>query len=298
MISAGFVATTLIDCPWAKDDMARALNAIDSRQSRRAARLATALVKQFAQPPSLRTLRGFLIRHAGFRQFCERARLVDVAALMEFKPGRSVTDWNLPNFAGEAELAFWLGLSWPWVQWLANELKPHYVPRLVRKRVIGWRLVESPKPRLTQVQRLIAHQILNRIPPHSAAHGFVVGRSAMTFVQSHVAKDFVLWLDLKDFFPSVDPGRVFGVFRQAGYPYHVCRLDPFMYDGHGPVSFRRGSGLDRFLGKDPIAIAVPSSSPATRRTDVASIGQLGRIPFGLSAGWFGGSLRRELFAIR
>jgi RNA-directed DNA polymerase len=64
--------------------------------------------------------------------------------------------------------------------------------------------------------------ILNRIPVHPNAHGFVRGRSAITFAREHANADVVVRLDLRNFFVSIDAGRVYGVFRTAGYPESVA----------------------------------------------------------------------------
>jgi RNA-directed DNA polymerase len=70
----------------------------------------------------------------------------------------------------------------------------------------------------------VLHGILDLIPVHDAAHGFVRGRSARTHAALHVGQEVVLRLDLEDFFASVAAGRVFGIFRSAGYPEPVAHV--------------------------------------------------------------------------
>jgi hypothetical protein len=52
----------------------------------------------------------------------------------------------------------------------------------------GFRLLEAPKVRLKSLQKQIVEEILDKIPVHSAAHGFVKGRSILTFATLHVNK--------------------------------------------------------------------------------------------------------------
>ena len=59
--------------------------------------------------------------------------------------------------------------------------------------------------------------MLNRVPPHTAAHGFVRGRSVVTAAQPHVGADVVVRLDLDAFFASVPVGRVFETLCSIGY---------------------------------------------------------------------------------
>jgi hypothetical protein len=84
------------------------------------------------------------------------------------------------------------------------------------------RLIESPKQRLREIQRHLLATIVNRVPPHPAAHGFVRGRSAVTFALEHSGADVVIRLDLHDFFGSITAGRIYGIFRTAGYPESVA----------------------------------------------------------------------------
>jgi hypothetical protein len=84
------------------------------------------------------------------------------------------------------------------------------------------RLLERPKRRLKEVQRIVLREVLDAIPPHDAAHGFRRDRSATTNAAQHVGREVVLRFDLEDFFAAVTAGRVFGLFRLAGYPEGVA----------------------------------------------------------------------------
>lgn len=88
----------------------------------------------------------------------------------------------------------------------------------------GRRLIEIPKPRIKAVQRRVLRRILDAIPAHECAEGFVRGRSALSHAAHHVSSAALLCLDLEDFFTSIPYGRVFRVFHAAGYPVPVARL--------------------------------------------------------------------------
>ena len=132
-------------------------------------------------------------------------------------------DWNLPTFESLRQMAGQFGISVRCLQWLTNDglsldAHPrHYVATWIRKRQDGFRLIESPKPVLKQIQQTILRDILNLMPPHFAAHGFRKNRDVISFIKEHVDKPFCLRMDLKDFFPSVSGGRVMGIFSSAGY---------------------------------------------------------------------------------
>jgi hypothetical protein len=100
----------------------------------------------------------------------------------------------------------------------------HYRYALVPKPSGGVRLLEAPKARLKAVQRRILHEILDQVPVHGAAHGFVGGRSCLTGAQIHAGEKVVAAFDLAGFFPSIGRARVHGLFRRLGYPWAVARL--------------------------------------------------------------------------
>ncbi|MEM1443123.1 MAG: reverse transcriptase family protein [Verrucomicrobiota bacterium] len=86
------------------------------------------------------------------------------------------------------------------------------------------RLIESPKPLLKLTQNIIREKILEPVPLHEAANGFVRGKSIFDYVKPHVGRRMVLKLDLKDFFPGVTEARVIRLFLTMGYPEPVANL--------------------------------------------------------------------------
>jgi retron-type reverse transcriptase len=77
---------------------------------------------------------------------------------------------------------------------------------------------------MAQCQQWIKENILDRIPLHDAAHGFVAGRSTMSNAVPHVRRDVVVNADLKEFFPSITFPRVKGVFQELGYSPAVATV--------------------------------------------------------------------------
>ena len=84
------------------------------------------------------------------------------------------------------------------------------------------RIIEAPKQILKSLQRAILRGIVERIPDHGSAYGFVPGRNCLDAAQQHVGEPVVVRFDLQDFFPSIHAGRVLGLFRSLGYPQAVA----------------------------------------------------------------------------
>lgn len=100
----------------------------------------------------------------------------------------------------------------------------HYTTFRIRKRSGGSREITAPRPALKQVQEWIHRNLLSRLEPHDACHGFVSGRSIATNAEPHVQAELILKLDIKDFFPSVRRQEVFRTFRRSGYGQEVAHV--------------------------------------------------------------------------
>jgi RNA-directed DNA polymerase len=149
-------------------------------------------------------------------------------------PSQPGHDWPVAVIPSVAALAETLELSEGQLAWLADvrslecsvaeEKLRNYRYRIVPRPAGLARVIEAPKARLKEVQRWILREILDHVPPHQAAHGFAGGRSAVTAARMHTGREAVLHLDLKDFFASIAAGRVYGIFRTAGYKPVVAHV--------------------------------------------------------------------------
>jgi RNA-directed DNA polymerase len=135
--------------------------------------------------------------------------------------------YSFPVLRTPEQLAQWLELPIGRLAWLVHryaddsrpqsEREAHYHYHWLSKRSGGRRLIESPKRTLKQVQRRILREILEKVPPHDAAHGFSAGRSILTNARPHVKQAVVVKFDLANFYPNVTFARVTAIFRSLGY---------------------------------------------------------------------------------
>jgi len=151
------------------------------------------------------------------------------------QPVEAAKSWEIPAIRDVDGLAQWLGVSVANLEWFADlgqfesargETKKlqHYDYQFRLKASGAYRLIEAPKPRLKELQRQVLVWMLDRVPAHAAAHGFVRGRSIQSFAEPHNGQDVVLRIDLKEFFPSIRAARVQALFRTMGYPEPVADL--------------------------------------------------------------------------
>lgn len=95
--------------------------------------------------------------------------------------------------------------------------KSHYVEFKIPKRQGGVRQISAPKDALKLIQAKLNQVLCAVYQPRACVHGFVIGRGIVSNAQRHVNRRYVLNIDLKDFFPSINFGRVRGLFMAAPY---------------------------------------------------------------------------------
>ncbi len=92
-----------------------------------------------------------------------------------------------------------------------------YTTYSVPKRRGGERVISSPITALKLIQRKLNQVLQAVLELKPSVHGFVRGRGIVTNASSHVGRCQVLNVDLQDFFPTINFGRVRGVFRAKPY---------------------------------------------------------------------------------
>jgi len=199
-------------------------------------RLVRQILARFREPPTadLRALRELIETSRSFRSaFTGWTPRPGIAAVVANQPSMAQSRWSVPELCTSHELAGWCGWSDSELDWFADlkqlnsrsaeRALQHYSFQWLPKRRGGYRLLEAPKSRLKSVQRRILHEILDQVPTHEAAHGFVRGRSALSLARTHSGQTVLLRLDLEEFFASIGAPRVHRVFRSLGYPDEVAR---------------------------------------------------------------------------
>src|SRR5262249_18839188 len=145
-------------------------------------------------PPSPAWLVAFLLGSRRFDRASARlsngaARTPAVLRPARFSPAPRFAHLDVPRLATPGDLADWLEISIEPLEWFADAkdrhrrttvpILQHYAYAFAPKKSGPPRLIESPKPRLKAIQRRILRGILDAVPVHDCAHGFVAGRSCL-----------------------------------------------------------------------------------------------------------------------
>ena len=115
-----------------------------------------------------------------------------------------------------------LGMSYASLTYLIySESSPRYTRFQIRKRRGGARDISSPTGALKSVQRnlSVVLQAVYSERLRANVHGFVPGRGIMSNAREHLGNEWVLNVDLEDFFGSINFGRVRGLF--ASWPFDL-----------------------------------------------------------------------------
>jgi len=135
---------------------------------------------------------------------------------------------KLPVLSTAHDLSQAMGISLAELRFMSFSRKVstlrHYKQFDLSKKSGGVRRIAAPMPRLKRLQYWILDNILNKLPLHTAAHGFVSGRSILSNAKGHVGSEIVVNLDLENFFPTIVYRRVKGLFKSFGYSDQVSTI--------------------------------------------------------------------------
>lgn len=101
----------------------------------------------------------------------------------------------------------------------------------LRKRIPGRsrrRIISIPPNRLLEVQRWIAQNVLRFTEPSRASFAYHPNSSPVLAAEEHCGCEWLLKVDIEDFFHSITEGRISALFYRLGYPqllaFELARL--------------------------------------------------------------------------
>ncbi len=130
---------------------------------------------------------------------------------------------RLPPVVSANSLAVLFGYSTRFVMSMAWQPHKFYreftLPRGRRPRII-----HAPRVSLKVIQKWIGYHLSRSRSLPANVHGFVPGRSTVTAATQHLGADWLLSVDLRDFFPSTSRAEVRSIFDGLGYPDRASRV--------------------------------------------------------------------------
>ncbi|NWJ69150.1 RNA-directed DNA polymerase [Pseudonocardia sp. ICBG1122] len=125
---------------------------------------------------------------------------------------------NLRAVLSLKHLAHQTGCSYIYLREIVQRVRDPYSTFSRRRRSgVRMRSISSPNPPLMAVQRWILRNILNHVDPHPSSFAYQRNRSIVQCASRHIGADWLLKLDLFDYFPSISEEVVYWEFRRSGY---------------------------------------------------------------------------------
>lgn len=191
-----------------------------------------------------------------------------------YKRSERIEDNALPKIETVGELIKCFStvvpdMNYPLLRWYCYHRNVaetvHYHQFSFPKKSGGTRQIWAPLPNMKAMQKWILENILERIPTHDAAHGFIRNRSIVSNASAHTNSSVVINMDLKDFFPTLTFPRVKGIFRAIGYLEGIATLFALICTEAPRVTrkIKNSYGTDSFVHIATGPRCLPQGSPAS-----------------------------------
>ncbi|OHE01755.1 MAG: hypothetical protein A2W82_10550 [Sulfurimonas sp. RIFCSPLOWO2_12_36_12] len=102
---------------------------------------------------------------------------------------------------------------------LYKDTKLHYKEFKIKKKSGKYRIINKPIGSISILQKKLLPFLQFKYKIKKPVHGFVNKKSVLSNAEQHLKKKFILNIDLKDFFSSINFGRVRGLF--ISYPFNM-----------------------------------------------------------------------------
>jgi len=184
---------------------------------------------------------------------------------------------NFLKLTSRKEIANWLGVSDAKLRYLLYALSSdvRYTTFSISKRSGGLRDISAPVSLLKVIQKNLLKVFREIAPASGLATGFIQGKTILDHAKVHRNKRWIILVDLKEFFPSINFGRVRGAFRASPFLLNdevatvlakICCDDTCLPQG-APTSPVLSNLIARKLDKGLLIIARRAKCNVTRYAD-------------------------------
>lgn len=190
---------------------------------------------------------------------------------------RRLVSRNVPIIFDGEHLSMLLGIKYSFLKKIVYDTSCFYHSFLIPKHSGGKREISAPCNPMKQIQRWISVNILRNVALLENAHAFRKNRSILTNIKPHLQQDYLLKIDLKDFFPSIKIEYVVRVFLEIGYTREVsyylgrlCCKDGCLPQG-APTSPMLCNIVSRYMDSRLSRLAAKNECVYTRYADDIAI---------------------------
>ncbi|WP_410812821.1 reverse transcriptase family protein [Micromonospora sp. 067-2] len=169
-------------------------------------------------------------------------------------------------------LAVRTGVSYNYLRGIVSRTFDPYADLVIERRNgRKMRPISVPDPPLMRVQRWILHRIASRIPVHTDSYAYQAGSSIRACAMRHAGARWLIKLDIRNFFETINERQVFSLFHEAGYvrlvSLELARLctRSAAHASHVDVRHFGGDVRDRVIQSynQPVLGFVPQGAPTS-----------------------------------
>lgn len=124
---------------------------------------------------------------------------------------------NLPTIFSLKHLSVITGIDYAYLRRIVSRNVDPYRNIKFKKRSGKIRKISSPHDSLAKLQKWILKEILNQLPLSDSATAFRKNLSIKDNAEVHCEARWLIKIDLKDFFHSIDEIMIYRIFRKLGY---------------------------------------------------------------------------------
>lgn len=124
---------------------------------------------------------------------------------------------SLPELEDIKDLAKAVRLPEDYLSQFTGKNGKFYHEFYIEKKSGGRRRIKQPSRELKAIQRWILRNILEKLSPSPYCKGFMKGIDILDNAKPHVEKQYVLNIDIENFFNNVPASHIYTIFNSIGY---------------------------------------------------------------------------------
>lgn len=137
---------------------------------------------------------------------------------------KSIIDKGFPVIYNTSHLSALVGYNKKYLKRASAYTSYFYKRHVIPKKNNKTRNLDEPLPSLKEIQYWILQNILDKIQISRYAKAYTSGRNIKDHVKYHKSQNFVLTLDVKDFFTNITFKHINKLFSNLGYSIYVANL--------------------------------------------------------------------------
>ena len=161
-------------------------------------------------------------------------------------------DKGLPIIFDQTHLSLLIGIDDEYLHRMTNAPEKFYRTFYIPKKNGKKRRIDEPLNDLKMVQKWILNNILYCTKCSKYSKAYIKGLSLKDNTRFHKRQDIVMTIDIKDFFPSINSGRILNLFIKLGYSVPVSVMLTYLccYNNCLPQGAPTSAYLSNLILKD------------------------------------------------